>query len=201
MQQISPQIEPPNKSNSMKEVGWPSILAVITLLGSIIGTIYLGTTHLVDFNWLTVILGCLMLGITVFFAWYSIRTRQKLYALYNKDRTNSQAEYLKFRQQWENYFTNEISRWNTWAVDFSKQSDKEHRERTEELKRQCMEAIGDAERRLDNSIKYSQSMFTSAAETCGIIVDQYHDQLIKLMKEMDTLKKQLDEHTKLENEE
>jgi hypothetical protein len=54
----------------------------------------------------------------------------------------------------------ETHQWNELAISFSAQADKEHRGRTEELKRQCMEAIHDAELRLDVRVKNAQSMFS-----------------------------------------
>ncbi len=201
MQQMFPQLEPPSRSNTMKEIGLPIILVIVTLLGSVIASIILGTTHVIDFNWLMIILGCVMLAITVFFAWSSIRTRQKLQEQYNTDRASSQVKYQKFIQHWESYFNNERPRWDDWAVNFSKQSDIEHRERTEELKRQCMEAISDAEQRLDVSVKNAQSIFAGSVETYKFAVDQYQEQLINAMRRMDALEKRLEEKVTPDKEE
>ena len=72
MQQMFPQIESSNKSTIMKDVGLSIILVIVTLLGSIIAAIVLGTIHVVDFTWPLFIMGGIMLAITAFFAWYSI---------------------------------------------------------------------------------------------------------------------------------
>ena len=54
---------------------------------------------------------------------------------------------------------------NDWEVSFSQASDKTRRERTEELKRQCMEAIGDAESRMDSKIGNALSIFKGSVES------------------------------------
>ncbi|GER87892.1 hypothetical protein KDW_20540 [Dictyobacter vulcani] len=205
MQQMLPQLEPPSKPDKMKELGWPIIIVIATLLGTILGSIIaaiiLGTTHIIDFSWLMIILGCGMFAITVFFVLYSIKTRQRFQEQYNKERASTQVEYQKFIQRWESYFNNERFRWDDWAVDFSRQSDKEHRESTEELKRQCMEAISDAEQRLDGSVKNTQSIFTSSVESYKIAVDHYQKQLINVMRQIDALEKRLEEKATSDKEE
>jgi hypothetical protein len=77
MQQMFPQLEPPKKS-FMGQVGLPIILVIATLVGTIISSIILGTTHIINFNWLVLFLVFIMLAIMVFCLWYSIRTRQIL---------------------------------------------------------------------------------------------------------------------------
>lgn len=192
MPQMFPQLEPPSKSNTTKKVDWSGIIG---LLGAIIGfvSIILGTIHIIDFNWLMTILGCVMLVITIFIVIDNRRTKRRFQEQYNKDLASSQAEYQKFRQHWESYFDNERFRWDDWAVDFSRQSGKEHRERTEELKLQCMEAISDAEQRIDSNIKNAQSIFTSSVKSYELVVDQYRQQLINAMRRIDALEKRLDE--------
>src|SRR5216684_8791619 len=74
--------------------------------------------------------------------------------------------------------------WHEWSISFSARTDKEHRERTEELKRQCMEAIHDAEQRLDGSVKNAQSIFSGSVQSFTIAVDLYGQQLILAQNQM-----------------
>jgi len=50
-----------------------------------------------------------------------------------------------------------------------------------------MEAIHDAELRLDVSVKNAQSMFSGAAESNRIAVDLYEQQLIHAQNQMEAL--------------
>src|SRR6266852_728971 len=136
MSQQFQQPEPPKRSNTMKDVGWPIILVIATVLGSIIGAIILGTTHVIGFNWLLLIWGCIMLGIAVFFAWYSIRTRIILQKQYQEDVAKLEADYLAFKTAYTDHYHNEMTRWDKWAIDFSQTSTKEQKERLEEVKKQ-----------------------------------------------------------------
>ncbi len=52
---------------------------------------------------------------------------------------------------------------------------------------QCMEAIHDAELRLDVSVKNAQSMFSGAVESNRIAVDLYEQQLIHAQNQMEAL--------------
>ena len=87
------------------------------------------------------------------------------------------------------------------ANSFSAQTDKEHRERTEELKRQCKEAVHDAELRLDVSVKNAQSLFSSAVESNRIAVDLYKQQLFHAQNQMAALEERLRKELTPENKE
>ena len=142
------QPEPPNRSNTLKDVGWPIILVIATVLGSIIGAVILGTTHVIGFNWFLLILGCIVLGITVFFAWYSIRTRQKLQKQYNKDIADIKSDVLTFKNDYRRMREEETHHWNEWAVSFSQASAKEQEERLEAVRNAFQQAISDAKEEL-----------------------------------------------------
>jgi hypothetical protein len=78
-----------------------------------------------------------------------------------------------------------------WAISFSQAINKDQKERAEELKRQCMEAISDAELRLDVSVKNAQAIFSGAVESQRITVDLYGQQLIHALKRMEALEERL----------
>jgi hypothetical protein len=78
-----------------------------------------------------------------------------------------------------------------WAISFSQAINKEQKERAEELKGQCMEAISDAELRLDVGVKNAQSIFSGAVESQRITVDLYGQQLIRALKRMEALEERL----------
>jgi hypothetical protein len=148
MSQQFQQPAPPNRSNTMKDVGWPIILISATVLGSIIGAIILGTTHFIGFNWLLLIWGCIMLGMTFFFAWYSIRTRQKLQEQYNKDIADIKSDVLTFKNDYRQMREDETRHWNDWAVSFSQASAKEQKERLEEVRNNYQKEIQDSKAEL-----------------------------------------------------
>jgi hypothetical protein len=191
MQEMFPQEEPPTRSNTMKFVSSPITLVIATLVGTIIGAIIsaviLGTAHIIDFSWIMLILGCLMLGILILFIWDNYRMRKQFHEQNNKDSTAHQAEWQQFKENWESFFSNERSRLDKWAISYAADREKEYKERYEELKRQCMEAIHGAELRLDVSMKNSMSQYKTAQETTGIIIDQYREQLIHEMRRLDAI--------------
>lgn len=188
---LSPQFrqpEPPNRSNTLKDVGWPIILVIATVLGSIIGAVILGTTHVIGFNWFLLILGCIVLGITVFFAWYSIRTRQKLQEQYNKDIADIKSDVLTFKNDYRRMREEETHHWNEWAVSFSQASAKEQEERLEKVKRECLEAGGDVKTELASWIQNNQTLWnewtTSHANAHGWEQRSYKDQLKALEEKL-----------------
>src|SRR5260370_15028647 len=202
MQQMFPQLEPPNNDKAfMDKVGWQLILLFATFVAALIAAIILGTTHVIGFDWIVTILVGIMLGIMVFCVWYTFRTREKLQEQYNKDIAAIKNDALTFKNDIRHMREDETHQWNEWAISFSAQTDKEHRERTEKLKRLCMEAIHDAELRLDVSVKNAQSMFSGAVESNRIGVDLYRQQLIHALNQMEALEERLRKELTPENEE
>src|SRR5713101_8568057 len=202
MQQMFPQLEPPNNDKAfMDKVGWQLILLFATFVAALIAAIILGTTHVIGFDWIVTILVGIMLGIMVFCVWYTFRTREKLQEQCNKDIAAIKNDVLTFKNAIRHMREDETHQWNEWAISFSAQTDKEHRERTEELKRQCMEAIHDAELRLDVSVKNAQSVFSGAVESNRVAVDLYGQQLIHAQNQMAALEERLRKEHPPENEE
>ena len=90
MKKISQQTQPQNEPKNTRDY----ILIIATVLGSIIAAIILGTIHIVDFNWIMLVLGCIMLAITVLFGWYNIRSQKLLRKQYEKDVADLDAKFL-----------------------------------------------------------------------------------------------------------
>lgn len=146
MQQTFPQVEPQKTDKAfMDKVGWQLIIVLATMVAALIAAIILGTTHVIGFNWIVAILVGIMFVIMLYCVFFTFRTREKLREQYNKDIAAIKNDELTFKNDIRHMREDETHQWNEWAISFSAQADKEHRERTEELKRQCMEAIHDAE--------------------------------------------------------
>jgi hypothetical protein len=116
------QLELSNKVNIfMEKIGWPIItLAVGTALASIIVAIWFGKVQVVDFNWIMLILGCLMFGITVFFAWYSIRRQHILQKKYEEDLAAIKAEFLAHQIAIRDNFNSVTRQWQKTQEALSK---------------------------------------------------------------------------------
>jgi len=131
--QMYPQGQPPNKT-FMEQAGWQLIIISVAFIAGITGTIIVGiwqgTTHVIDFNWLVLILVDIMFGIMVFSVWYTFRTREKLQEQYNKNIAAINNDVLTFKNDIRHMREDETHQWNEWAISFSAQTDKEHRERT-----------------------------------------------------------------------
>lgn len=200
MQQMVPQMEPPKKS-FMEQAGWPIITAAISGIIVFITTVWIVKVQVVDFSWVLLIFGCMMIGITVFCVWYSFKTRQRLQEKYQEDLAALKKEFRATQDNFRDMISQESNRLNEWTTIFSQASNKEHKERTNELKRQCMESIHDAEQRLDVSMKYSMSLYKDAQETARIIIDQYREQLIITQRQVDALEKSIKEVLQREDKE
>lgn len=187
MQEIYPQIEPPKNSFNLRDI----ILVLATVVGTIIGAIILGTTHIIGFDWIVAILVGIMLGVMIFCIWYTFRTRQRLQERYDRDHAAFKDEWQTFKQVWQSYFNNEQDRLDKWALSYAADREKEYQQRYEELKRQCMEAIHDAELRMDAAIKSAQSLFSSAVESERYAVELYGRQLIHAQEQMLALEERL----------
>lgn len=192
MQQMSPQFTSPNSDKAfMDKIGWPLIIVLATFVATFIGAIILGTTHIIGFSWIVAILVGIMFAIMAFCVWYTFRTRKKLQGQYNQDIATIKKDVSTFKDDMRSMREDETRHWNEWAVSFTAQVDKEHRERAEELKRQCLEAIHDAELRLDVSVKNAQTLFSGAFDSNKIAVDLYREQLIQAQKQMKALEERL----------
>ncbi len=190
MSQQFQQPEPPNRSNTLKDVGWPIILVIATVLGSIIGAIILGTTHVIGFNWLLIIWGCIMLGIAVFFAWYTIRTRQKLQEQYNKDIADIKSDVWTFKNDYRRMREEETRHWNEWAIAYSQANAKEQAEHLQDAKNELKKDIADAKAELTEAIHKDYMTWNKwVHEHAGA-----HEQQKKEQKErLEEVKRQLDE--------
>lgn len=188
MQEMLPQEDLPTGSNTMKFVSSPIALVIATFIGTIIGAIIsaliLGITHIIDFNWIMLIIGCILFVIVGCFIWYSFRRGQR-------DRARAYAEWQQFKENWESFFRNERSRLDAWTTSYAADREKEYAERYEELKRECMKAIQDAEQRLDVSTKNALSIFKGSVDSYQIAVDLYGQQLIHAQKHMQALEERL----------
>ncbi|HYU74094.1 MAG TPA: hypothetical protein VEL31_15580 [Ktedonobacteraceae bacterium] len=185
----------------MEQAGWPIITAAVSGIIVFITTVWIVKVQVVNFSWAMLIFGCIMIGITAFCVWYSFRTRQRLQGKYQEDLAALRKEFRVTQDNFRDMISQESNRLNEWTISFSQASDKEHRERTDELKRQCMETIHDAEQRLDVSVKNSMSLYKDTQETARIIIDQYREQLIITQRKVDALEKSIKEVLQREDKE
>ncbi len=197
MPPIAPLPQQPNRFNVFMEKYTLPILVVV--IGTVLSAIFLGKILIVDFNWLMLGLGIIMVFITGYYARYSIKTRKELQKQYDKDIANFKKDVLVFKNDIRQLWDKETEHWNEWAISFSQASDKEHTEHTAELKKQCIEAISDTEQRLDVSVKNAQSIFSSSVQSLQFAVDSYRDQLIHTMKQMDALEERLKKESQVDN--
>ncbi|MGB8343933.1 MAG: hypothetical protein WCD86_03560 [Ktedonobacteraceae bacterium] len=175
----------------MEQVGWQLILLLATIIAALVAAIILGTTHVIGFNWIILILVGIIFAIMIFCVWYTFRTRQKSQEQYNEDIADIRKDVLSFKEDIRQMREKETHDWHEWAVSFSQQVAKEHKDHTEELKQQCMEAIHDAENRMDSNIKNAQTIFSGAVDSYNRAVDLYGQQLIYAQKQMEALEERL----------
>ncbi len=156
MSQQFQQPEPPNNFKTlMKDVGWPTIVGIIVF----VATIWIGKIQIINFNWLMLILGIIMFVITIFFVWYSRRTREKLQSKHHDDLAALKKEFRAFQDNYRDMVNQEFNRLNEWAINYSQANAKEQKERLEELKKQLTEQIGDVNTSLTTSIKNNYTHF------------------------------------------
>src|SRR6266849_3913247 len=173
----------PSKFNVfMEKFAWPTVtLTIGTVLAAVMIATWLGKIQVINFDWLVLVLVGIMLGITVFFVWYSIRTKQKLQEQYKKDIADIKRNVQTFKNDYRRIREEETHHWNEWAVSFSQASAKEQTERLEEVKKQLAENIRDAENRMDSKITSAQSIFSSSVQSYKVAVDSYKDYLFQTM--------------------
>lgn len=187
MQKMFPQVEPPNKSTTVKDVGLSIVLVLITICGLIVAAFIFGTTQVIGFDLLVFIMACVMLAITVFFVWFSIRTRQKLH----RDIAEMKRNVQVFKNEIMRIRLDESRQWQQWAGSFTQTSYKEYMNQSEELKKQCMEAIFMAETKMNSNIESAQYNFSLSVQSLQFAVDSYRQHLVKAMKQMDVLEEQI----------
>jgi c-di-AMP phosphodiesterase-like protein len=201
MQQKFPQAEPPSKPTIMKDVGLSIILVLITIIGIIIASIILGSTHVIGFDMLVFILVGIMLVITVFFTWYSMRTRQKLTEQYHRNIVDMKRNLDAFKNEIMQIRLEESRQWQQWAGSFTQASYREYLKHSEELKNQCMEAIFIAENKMNSNIENTKYTFASSVQSLQFAVDSYRQHLARAMKQMDALEEHIKKELQPENKE
>ncbi len=203
MQQLFPQLEPQKPDKVfMDKAGWQLLTLVATVVTALIADIILGTAHVIDFNWFVVIIVVIMLAIMSFCIWYTFKTRQKLYEQYNKDRAAYREEWQRFQETWHTYFEKERFRWDDFAVDFTGKNREEQNKRHEELKRQCMEAIGGVKNSFASSLSNTQFIFTNAVQSYERALDSQKQYLMDVLHtEMKELEQRLRKELSLPDEE
>ena len=195
MRQLYQQPEPPRKS-FMEQYGWQLIIVLATVLATLIAAIILGTAHVIGFNLVVFILVGIMFAIMLFCIWYTFRTRQRLQEQYQEDLATLKREYRDAQNNFRDMTTQEFNRLNEGFINYSQENAKQQNERSEELKRQCMEAIADARRDLDGSIKNAQSIFSGAVDSNNRAVTLYGEQLIHSQRQMLSLEERLRQELK-----
>lgn len=205
MQQMFPQVEPPNRSNSMKFIGSPFTLLIATLVGTVIGAIIsamiLGTAHIIDFSWLMLILGCVTLAIMGTFIWASYIIIRTIQEQYQRDVAAMNADKLAFKDEMRKLVTDGIARLEEWKISYANQNAKEQKEHFDKLAKQCMEAIADAESRMDSSVKGVRDVFSGAVDSNNRAVKLYGEQLIHALNQMKALEERLRQELKPKDEE
>ena len=187
------QPEPPSKiSTFMDKAVWPIVVTVVgSSVAAVIGAVWLGSIHILNFNWLMLVLGVIMVFLTFFFAWYSHRTRVLLQSKYNNDIAALRKEFYALQQNFIDMANNEFNRLNSWSTDYTLKNAEAQNERFEEMKKQLTEKIMDAKSEMDISIKNAQNIFSGSVKSYETAVDLYKKQVIQTVKRMDVLEEQL----------
>jgi hypothetical protein len=184
------QLEPPKKS-FMEQAGWPIITGVATSIIVFALTAWIIKVQVIDFTWAMLVFGCITLGTTVYIAVDNMRTKQKLQEQYQKERAAMNADSFAFKNEMRQIVTDGIARLEDWKINFANANAKEQKKHFEQLEYTCMEAIHDAEQRLDITIKNAQSLFKGAVESQQRAVELYAEQLIYAQKQMTVLEERL----------
>src|SRR5437868_13498696 len=125
MPQQFQQPEPSSRFHFMKDIGIPLIAAILSSIVTLISTIIIGTTHVIEFSWLLLILVSIMLGITVFCIWYTVRAGRRLQEKYQEDVTTLKREYRAFQDNYRDMVNQEFNRLNEWANSYAQANAKE----------------------------------------------------------------------------
>jgi ABC-type transport system involved in cytochrome bd biosynthesis fused ATPase/permease subunit len=189
--------EPPNKANTfMEKAGWPIItIAIGTVLATIIGAVLLGKIQVLNFNWLMLGLGFIMVMVTIFLIWHYLRAVRKLQEEYQANLTALQKENLKFKNELRELYNQKTAHWNNWAVDYTQANMKEQNERLEGMEKRLIEKITDAKNGMDGSIKNAQTLFSGAVNSYERAVDLYREQLLQTVKQIKTLEERLEKES------
>ena len=131
------------------------------------------------------VLALLSVIIAVFLVWYYRRTRRQLQIKYQEDITALRKENTESKAEYRELVSQEIKRWNEWAVAFTQANAKEQTERLEEVKRAYMEAIDDLKTSLTSQIKNSEFHWTNwtiALKGARESEMQYHEAQLKALE-------------------
>jgi len=186
------QPEPQNKVNTfMEKAGW-SVLS--TVLGGIIVfviTVWLGKIQVVNFTWLMLVLGILMVIITIFSVWYSQRTRLLLQKKYHNDLVALRREFRGLQTNFTDMTRDEFNRLNEAFTAYTRKNAEEQTERLEDMRKQLFEKISDAKIGMEGSISNATTMFSSAVKSYERAVELYKEQYLQIARRMDALEEQL----------
>ncbi len=184
------QKEPTSKFNAfMKNAGWQIVSNIVVF----VLTVWLLKIHILDFNWLMVILALIMVAITIFVLWYSLRTRSILQTQYQVNVATMKQQYeeniatmkqqvSQFKDEYWQLINQEIKRSEEWKVTFVTVNTKEQNERLEEIRHECLEAIRDAKNAFDSRIINTETNFIGAVNSRDRALDSQTQCLLDILR-------------------
>ena len=196
------QPEMTNKFNAfMEKAGWPIVTIVCTMIATLAGLVWVGSIHILNFNWLMLVLGIIIVLVAIFSVYSSHRTKRLQQSKYEKDLAALRKEFHALQRNFTDMAEHEFNRLNSMFVGYTVKNAEEQNERLEEMRKQLIEKIVDAENGMDSSIKNAQTIFSSSVKSYEIAVNLYSQQLVQTVKRVDGLEEQLRKISLLESEE
>lgn len=171
---------PPSRFNTlMEKIGW-------TLINSVIGgfilflltKVWLGNIIIVNFTWFMLLFGAGLLIIALFVEWCFLRATRK----YQEDIAALQQKNYAFEDQTTRRVNQELDRLNNLFIALSQDAETKQKERFEELKKHCMEAISDAKNALDGRIMNTETNFVGAIKSYERALDSQKQYLLDVMQ-------------------
>ncbi len=191
MSQQFRQPEPPNKVNTfMEKAGWQIITIVCTMIATVVGLVWIGNIHILNFNWLILLVGIAQLIITSLFVGYCIKSRRDLQRKYQADVATLRKENTDFKAEYKDLFNQEIKRWHEWAVTYTQANAKEQAKQLDYVRKEYKELITATKNELTTFVKYNNQLWMDWTKTHDFI---YDDREKVLFKEIDALKEKLED--------
>lgn len=175
------QSEPSKGFNNYKDF----LLIIAGVLGALIAGIILGTTHVISFDWLILFVAFIMLGITIFFVRYSIKTRRMLQEKYQADLAALRKDFVGLQNNFTSAATHEFDRLNNMFINNTSKNEEEQDKRFEAMEKRLTEKITDAANGMDVSVKNALSIFSGAVQSYDNVVESYKQELLRALKRMD----------------
>lgn len=134
---------------------------LIVVIGTVLSAIFLGKIVIVDFSWLMLGLGSLMILIAGYYIRYSIRTRRELQEQYEKDIADLRQEVTAAKNEYWKLVQDNTQLSEEWRENFRRYYAQDKKDFFDNISKQYSDSISELDAKLSTLIQSNQDRWAN----------------------------------------